>query len=269
MRSATFWQRVTALFIVCSLLLLASKCQAQPSKAVQAKRATATIVWLQKHINLRETGGNNRGPLIDSWARACGNDLGSEWCGLTQWADQRANNLPVPVGPAGSYNWFKDVKRTQYIVNIRGRLDSIPPGWPAGIYNNRKGRIAHIVRIISVVPNEIKGRPPRGFWCIAGNEKSGKNAGVHLTYYPAASIHAAANWLYYPNEATPIPARKLAPTARNPVSTVRRPATRAVWNLLDGIVPPAELALRAIQGRAAASPGPSSTVGPLHPVPTR
>ncbi len=176
--------------------LLCTQAHAQAPRAVQAQRAAAATLWLQQHLYLKESTGYNRDPLIDSWARAVGVSLGSEWCGLTQWACQRALKLPTPSGPAGSYNWFKDPARTYYVQGQRGSLDSIRAGHPLGIYNARRGRIAHITRCISLGRSVRAGRPARAFWCIAGNEGSGANAGVHLTLYPATSIHAAANWLY-------------------------------------------------------------------------
>lgn len=182
----------TALVCFALLLcwLLCTHAHAQAPRAVQAQRAAAATVWLQQHLYLRETAGYNRAPLIDSWARANGNALGSEWCGLTQWACQRAQKLPTPVGPAGSYNWFKDPKRTSR------NFDSLRVGYCVGIYNTRRGRIAHITRAVELARPIRKGRPARGAWCIGGNEGSGANAGVHLTFYPATGIYASSNWLY-------------------------------------------------------------------------
>lgn len=180
----------------CSLLLIGGSLRAQPSRAVQAQRAAACTIWLQQHLYMTEAAGYNRHPLIDAWARANGNAPGSEWCGLTQWACQKAVKLPTPPGPAGSYNWFKDIKRTYYVRGVRGVLDSVRVGHPVGIYNAKRGRIAHIMRVVKVVPGIRPGRPPRSFYTIAGNEGSGPTAGMRLTLYAAPSIYAAANWLY-------------------------------------------------------------------------
>lgn len=177
------------------LLCITYYSHAQPvPRAVEAQRAATATAWLQKHCYIREQG-NNRGPLIDEWAKANGNAYGSEWCGLTQWACQKAQALPTPKGPAGSYNWFLDPKRT-YLLGARGSFDSVREGHCIGIYNARRGRIAHITRAVELARPIRRGRPARGAWCIGGNEGSGAKAGVHLTFYPATSIYAASNWLY-------------------------------------------------------------------------
>jgi hypothetical protein len=169
---------------------------AQPApRAVQPQRAALATAWLEQHLYLKETHGYNRAPLIDTWARANGNALGSEWCGLTQWACQKAQKLPTPRGPAGSYNWFLDPART-VLLGTRGSFDSVRVGYCIGIYSARRGRIAPITRAVQAARPIRKGRPARGFWCIGGNEGSGANAGVHRTFYPATGIHAGANWLY-------------------------------------------------------------------------
>jgi hypothetical protein len=158
------------LTVNCSLLTVS----AQPvPRAIEAQRAAAATAWLEQHLYLRETNGYNRNPLIDTWARANGNALGSEWCGLTQWGCQQALKLPT-----------------------KGSFDSVRVGFNIGIYNARRGRIAHITRAVELARPVRKGRPARGAWCIGGNEGSGANAGVHRTFYPASGIYAAANWLY-------------------------------------------------------------------------
>jgi hypothetical protein len=184
-----------ALLLLYWLLASCQLAAAQPvPRALEAQRAATATVWLQQHSYIREMG-HNRGPLIDEWAKANGNAYGSEWCGLTQWACQKAQGLPTPKGPAGSYNWFLDRKRT-YLLGARGSFDSVRVGHCIGIYNARRGRVAHITRAMELARPIRKGRPARGAWCIGGNEGSGANAGVHLTFYPAPSIYAASNWLY-------------------------------------------------------------------------
>jgi hypothetical protein len=179
------------------LYLLSTQAHAQPApRAVEAQRAAAATAWLEQHLYLGETHGYNRAPLIDQWARANGNALGSEWCGLTQWACQQALGLPSPKGPAGSYNWFPPASPRTVLYGARGTFDSVRVGFNIGIYNARRGRIAHITRAVELARAIRKGRPARGAWCIGGNEGTGATAGVHRTFYPASGIYAAANWLY-------------------------------------------------------------------------
>lgn len=178
-------------------LLAICQLAAQPTpRALEAQRATDATAWLEQHLYLRESYGYNRHPVIDGWARANGNALGSEWCGLTQWACQKAQVLPFPKGPAGSYNWFPPTSPRTVLYGSKGSLDSARVGFCIGIYSARRGRIAHITRAVEVMRPLRKGRPARGFWCIGGNEGTGTKAGVHRTPYPASSIYAASNWLY-------------------------------------------------------------------------
>jgi hypothetical protein len=153
------------------------------------------VAWLRAHRYVVEIGANNRAPEIDSWAKRAGVVLGSEWCGLTQMQCQIDNKLPFPSGPAGSYNWFlKTNARTVYLQSQRGTYQKLVKGYPVGIFNRARGRVAHITRIVEVVWDGPHTRPPRGFWCIGGNEGRFPG-GVKLTFYSYSSIYAGANWL--------------------------------------------------------------------------
>jgi hypothetical protein len=170
-----------------------------PSQAVQAKRAQLTIDWLTGRLWVREATGRNDGLAVAEIIRAGGGVPAQrpEWCGFTQAADQRANGLPIPArGMQGAARaWFEPGSpRTYFLAGRRGSLDSIKPGHMLGFDYGRG--IHHIARDKEVTPPLRKGRPPRGFWSIAGNEGRGTKAGVHLTYYPAANIAGASNWLY-------------------------------------------------------------------------
>ena len=169
---------------------------AQPNRnpAVQA----ATITWLTARLNVREATGRNDGPAVAALVRAGGGEanVGLEWCGFTQAADQRAHGLPIPAaGMQGAARaWFADSRRTYYLVGRRGTLASVQPGDLAGFDYGRG--IHHITRFVEVLPPLRKGRPPRGFYTIGGNEGRGIAAGVHRTYYPAPNIAAGARWDY-------------------------------------------------------------------------
>ena len=181
-----------------ALLLLVISWQltaAQPSRAVQDRNGAKAMVWLRAHQYLRETNGYNRAPLIDQWARANGNDLGSEWCGLTQWACQQSLRLPSPKGPAGSYNWFLDPKRN-VLLGKAGSWDSVRVGYKIGIFSVKRGRIAHITAADELIRPLRRGRPARGAWCIGGNEGSGRNAGVHRSLYLSTDVYASSNYNY-------------------------------------------------------------------------
>lgn len=179
------------------LYLLSTQAHAQPApRAIEAQRAAAATAWLEQHLYLKESYGYNRHPVIDGWARANGNALGSEWCGLTQWACQQALKLPSPKGPAGSYNWFPPASPRTVLYGTKGSFDSVRVGFEIGIYNPRRGRIAHITQAVELARALRKGRPARGAWCIGGNEGTGASAGMYRTFYPASGIYAASNWLY-------------------------------------------------------------------------
>ncbi len=173
------------------LLLLAISYQlsAQPSRAVEASRAAAATAWLTPRLYIREATGNNDGPDVWALIKAGGGQPRMPWCGFTQRACQVALKLPYPAGAGGSYNWFLDKRRAV-------PLDSIRPGLLVGNYSRARGRIAHITRVVQVIPPLRKGRPPRGAYCIGGNEGSGTRAGMHRTLYPMASIYALSNWLF-------------------------------------------------------------------------
>lgn len=175
---------------------LGGAAQAQPQRnaAVQA----ATIGWLTARLNVREATGRNDGPAVAAIVRAGGGppNAGLEWCGFTQAAAQRAQRLPIPAaGMQGAARaWFADPGRTYYLAGRRGLLTSIQPGDLAG-FDYGQG-IHHITRFAQVMPPLRKGRPPRGFYTLGGNEGRGTNAGVHRTYYAAPTIAAAARWDY-------------------------------------------------------------------------
>ncbi|GAA3940269.1 hypothetical protein GCM10022406_25380 [Hymenobacter algoricola] len=155
--------------------------------------------WSAAHLYVREATGRNDGPLIDTWARANGVPLRSPWCGLTQWAGQKACGLPVPKGAAGSYNWFLDPKRTYYVRGKRGSVDSLRAGHQVGFYYANLGRIGHIGRGIVAGRTIRKGRPVRGWYVNAGNTGAGggrDGAGIRLVYYALPDFYACANWLW-------------------------------------------------------------------------
>jgi hypothetical protein len=158
-------------------------------RAVQAQRAAAATSWLTAHLYVRELTGRNDGPFIDALCREGRVALRSPWCGLTQRKVQLTLGLPFPAGAAGSYNWFLDRSRAV-------PLDSIRPGLCVGIYSSARGRVAHITRVVEVVPPLRKGRPPRGAYCIGGNEGSGSRAGIHRTLYLLSPGLRLSNWLY-------------------------------------------------------------------------
>jgi hypothetical protein len=201
--SARAVQTLNRLVVTFGLLLAIVRCgHAQvglPSAAVQVQNANCSLRWSFGKLYLRELTGNNDNPEVDVWARATGTALRSSWCGLFQWADQKACGLPVPNGAAGSYNWFLDLRRTYYIQNRRGTLDMVKLGHKCGFWNNKLGRIAHIGMVVREARPIRKGRAARGFRIRAGNTGTygGRDgAGVHDYDYAASDIYAFANWLY-------------------------------------------------------------------------
>lgn len=156
------------------------------------------MAWLRARLTVREATGRNDGPDVAALVKAGGGNPAEhpEWCGFTQTACQRAHGLPYPGGgmQGAARAWFTDPHRTVYLAGRRGTADSIRVGYCLGF--DYGAGIHHIGRAAIVVPPLRKGRPPRGFYSIAGNEGRGTNAGMHLTYYATPSIAAGANWLY-------------------------------------------------------------------------
>ena len=198
---ATFFALLTTFFV-------ASSAHAQPPPRNPATTA-ATLDWLRQRLDVREITARpgNDGPAVAALIRAGGGEPGEhpEWCGFTQTADQRAHGLPYPGGgmQGAARYWFVDaarrpLPRTQYLAGQRGTLDSIQPGDLVGMaWAGSGGVIHHITRCAELVPALRKGRPPRGFWCLAGNEGHYPNAGLHHTYYNAmGALAAAARWDY-------------------------------------------------------------------------
>ncbi len=166
------------------------------SPAQQARNSEASLVWLRAHLHVREATGRNDGPDVTAIIRAAGGTPGEEYCGDTQFNAQKAWRGPTPAGPAGSYNWFLNPTRTYFLLGVRGSVDSLKVGHCIGIYSPKRKRIAHITRVAQLGRPVRAGRPPRGYFCIGGNEGLGVNAGIHLNFYPASGIYAAANWSY-------------------------------------------------------------------------
>ncbi|MDO7849036.1 hypothetical protein Q5H92_21910 [Hymenobacter sp. M29] len=176
------------LLLLALLGTFAAQAQRTP-RAAEMSRAAAATDWLTAHLWVREATGNNDGPFIDALCAEGHVAKRSAWCGLTQRKVQVTLKLPIPNGAAKAANWFLD----------RGRAvprDSIRKGLCAGIFSPARGEIGHITRVAEVVPPLRKGRPPRGAYCIGGNEGTGRNAGIHRNLYPLSSIYALSNWLH-------------------------------------------------------------------------
>jgi hypothetical protein len=178
----------------------AASVSAQTLPPRNAVATAACIKWLMARQTIREATGRNDGPAVAALVKAGGGDpsIRPEWCGFTQAACQKANGLPIPgAGMQGAARaWFpKEGLRTTYLVGVRGTLDVIGPGDLVGFDYGRG--IHHVARCKEVVPALRKGRPPRAFYTLAGNEGRGTNAGLHLTYYAAPNIDAAARWDFW------------------------------------------------------------------------
>ena len=156
----------------------------------QAANGLCTMAWLRANLWWREVS-YNAGPGITEAIRANNGQPREEYCGDTQAAAQRACSLPIPSGSNGSYNWFLDPRRNVLRGTV-GSFDNAKVGYKVGIFNPRKGRIAHITAIDVLVTS--RNAPAQGGWCIAGNEGSGTKAGMKRTWYPKVNCFAIANW---------------------------------------------------------------------------
>ena len=199
----TWLRRLIGAMLLWALVCLAYYAKAQPAPPRRAAVTASTIAWLTDRLYIREATGRNDGPDVAALITAGGGVASQrpEYCGFTQAADQKAHKLPIPArGMQGAARaWFPlegpDAPRTIYRAGVRGVVDSIRPGDLVGFDYGRG--IHHVARDKEVVPAQRKGRPPRGYWTLAGNEGRGTRAGLHLTYYPAANIDAGARWDYY------------------------------------------------------------------------
>ncbi len=186
------------------LMVVAGLTQAQPrpSRAVQDANGRAAVAWLTARLWIREATGRNDGPAVAALVKAGGGVPAQlpEWCGFTQTACQRAHGLPYPGGgmQGAARAWFPltgpQAARTVYQAGVRGALDSIRVGYKLGFAWRPNPEIHHITLAAEIVKNDIKSRPPRGFWSLGGNEGRGTNAGVHRSYYASPNITAASNW---------------------------------------------------------------------------
>lgn len=192
MQPNRYFQAVRLLLTLLVLLLLGHACHAQP--AAQRQRADCTLGWLRDHLWVREATGHNDGPAVWALIHAGGGQRHDEWCGYTQLAAQRACGLPVPAEAGAARAWFRARRRLVYTQGGIGSLAAVRPGYCVGI---RYGSaIHHIIRAAVAGRAVRRGRPARGWYCYGGNEGRGPNAGIHYTFYPAASFNAVANWLY-------------------------------------------------------------------------
>lgn len=195
------YPRIAAgIIIVWLLLLLASQCHAQPTRAVQAANGARTVAWSATQLGVREATGHNDGPEVEAYLRVSGNRRGDAWCGAYQAAGQKACRLPFPAGAGGARNWTQPTsKRTYYIRGTRGSLDSLKPGHQVTFYYANLGRVGHVGRLIAPTRAVRKGRPARGWYTNEGNTGTGggrEGAGVHQLFRPSTEFYAAANWLY-------------------------------------------------------------------------
>ena len=160
---------------------------------------TCALPWLTARLTATESTGYNRGPLVDVITRAGGGQPGQEWCGFTQAAANRACGKPIPrngmQGAAAA--WFPltgpDARRTVYHRAAgRGSLDSIRVGQKAGF---DYGRGIHHVAAVAELGRPVRaGRAPRSVFTLAGNEGSGRTAGLRRTLYPIGAIDGLSNW---------------------------------------------------------------------------
>jgi len=162
--------------------------------------AARTLAWLTVRLDVREATGRNDGPAVAAIVRAGGGAWQGlpEWCGFTQAADQLANGLLIPKNglQGGARYWFVDPARTFFLAGVRGSVTDIAPGDLIGFAWRPSVILHHIVRAQEIVPPLRRGRPPRGMWCLGGNEGRGISAGLHRSYYAAPSLTAAARWDY-------------------------------------------------------------------------
>jgi hypothetical protein len=77
-----------------------------------------------------------------------------------------------------------------------GVLDSIQRGDIVCFAWRPNPVIHHVTRADEQVSPLRKGRPPRGYYTLAGNEGRGTSAGMKRTFYPGPNITAGARWDY-------------------------------------------------------------------------
>lgn len=131
-------------------------------------------------LNVRESGGNNRGPVIDKIIVSSGGKLGQPWCGYFQ----RFIHLKCgrQAGNGYSPSWF---------IPTRLVKSNQVPGDVFSIYNSNLKRIAHIGMIEQILPNgkfvvTIEGN--------TGTSGIRDGAGVHRLTRPIKSIYNFARW---------------------------------------------------------------------------
>lgn len=135
--------------------------------------------WTQRHLDVRETHGNNRSPQIDEWNLRAGVPVGSNWCGSYVASLNDYMGWSKPNSSAWSPAW--NTKATRVAVPDTGDAFTI-------FYTNL-GRIAHVGVVThndkhSVLTNE-------GNTNVAGSRTG---IGVFNRRRPKASIHSFNRW---------------------------------------------------------------------------
>ena len=181
---------VTRCLLLVSCLQVTLQASAQP--------AACTLDWLRAHLNVREATGRNDGPAVAAIVRAGGGNplQRPEWCGFTQTAANRACGLPYPANgmQGAAAAWFRPGPRLVYQLGTKGSLDSLKPGYKAGLWY---GTAVHHITCLAVEGRPTRrGRAARGWYCLGGNEGRGAEAGLHYTFYSSGSLFAVSNWTY-------------------------------------------------------------------------
>lgn len=98
--------------------------------------------WTQRWLDVRETDGNNRSPIIDEWNRAAGVPVGSNWCGSFVYAGQNYMGWRSPSAPAWTPAWN--------IASERINKTQVDTGDKFLLFYPNLGRIGHIGYVIDV-----------------------------------------------------------------------------------------------------------------------
>jgi len=177
-----------SILLACLILCAVGSLQGHRERVVSSReRATIRLInEAEKHVGIRESGGNNRGPWIKKYLAITGLKEGNPWCAAFQAYIHDHAEIPAPTS-ARVVDWFVSnvVWRSEW-----GDLQfTAEAGMVGGLYYQRQGRLGHIFLVV--------GQDQNNYYTIEGNTNGGGSNdgdGVYRMTRPKKSVAALADY---------------------------------------------------------------------------